>query len=196
MKKSFKKSEYFLGAVLALIAGFPLAVQPPETVTDMALAASVTAGTSIQEKALSQYRFYRDNRRDYQVARDLCEKLQADGKDVTCPDINDLSGIQFFLKTHDNAPVVADTATGDVALTIADLNTFDMNQLRRFQRIHMCPESLKSYLPGFYELCQSIVYVKRVRGRTVITGPNGEQTQPAATLDEIIKANKGVQRTW
>ncbi|UPA22282.1 hypothetical protein K8942_04495 [Candidatus Peribacteria bacterium] len=196
MKKSFKKSEYFLGAVLALIAGFPFAVEPPVSVTDTALAASLVAGTTIQEKALANYRFYRDNRRDFQVARDLCEELQANGKDITCPDVNDLSGIQIFLKTHENEKAVTVTGTGKVVLTKEDLTTFDVNQLRRFQRINTCPESLKDYLPGFYELCQSVVNIKRVRGRTVITGPNGAETQPAPTLDEIIKANKGVQRTW
>ncbi len=195
MKKTFKKSEYFLAATLALIAGFPLAVYPPSFPTESVLGASLVAGINVQEKALDNYKNYRDNRRDYQKATALCEKLRGDDKDVDCPSINDSAGIQYFLKTHENVPAPA-AMSGKIVQSMEDLTPYDQNLIRWYQKANVCPVSMKEYLPGFYELCQSVLRLNRVRGRTVITGPNGAESEPAATLDEIIRANKGIKRTW
>lgn len=194
MKKSFKKSEYFLAGVLAFIAAFPLAVEPPALVTDSALAASVIAGTNIQEKALKNYKNYRENRREYQKATVLCEKLRGNGKDVTCPSINDATGIRFFLKTHENLVVPA-AMSGRVIQSIADLTPYDQNLLRWYEKANVCPDSMKEYLPGFYELCQSVLRSRRIPGRTYITGPTGAHTNPPATLEEIIDANQTLKKS-
>lgn len=191
MKKHFKKSEYVLAGLLALIAGFPFAVEPPAEPVEMVLGASVT---SIQEKAADNYRNYRDNRRDYQKSQVLCRQLLASGKEITCPDINDTTGILIFLSTHENVPPVA-AGSGMVIQSLTDLNQYQLNLMRRYQKINTCPETMRGYLPGFFELCESLLSQNPVKYRG-ITGPTGISNASEFTLDELIKANKGVKRTW
>ncbi len=196
MKKSFKKSEYFLAGVLGLIAAFPLAVEPPAFASDATLDAALLAGTTIQQKALKNYKNYRASRRDYQASQELCVELKKIGKIVECPDINDAIGITVFLKTHDT--LKRTSATGSFVrekLTTADLNITQLNQLRRYQRLNSCPESLKNYLPGFFELCYTLIDDNPVLRRGIV-GPKGVTSMPPApTLDEIIEANQTLKKS-
>lgn len=195
MKKAFKKSEYFLAAVLALVAGFPLAVEPPAFHADVAYGASVVTATTIQQKALDNYQNYRDNRRDYQKSQELCGQLHKNGKNITCPSINDEAGILHFLATHEVLPPPA-TASGLVIQSLSDLNSYQLNLMRWYQKVNVCPASMKDFAPGFYELCQSLLNPHP----PVLQSPshyfNTATVQTGATLNDIIKANKGVKRSW
>lgn len=186
MRTSLKKSEYFLAATLALIAAFPMAVEPPMLSPEVSLAAMVS-GTTIQQTARANYSDYRQNRRDYAEAKALCIQLRKGGNEVTCPDINDAAGIQYFLGTHKNLPT-AKTLTGTVVLHMEDLNTYEMNLMRRYLRINTCPQTLKTFLPGFYELCVNLVNPnpKLYKGTTFDTESSVENID----LDEFIKAHQ------
>ncbi len=194
-KRSFKKSEYFLAGLIALIAGFPLAVQLPASAMDVPLTGSVTA-TTTQQTALDNYTNYRDSRRDYAKAQALCIQLRTNGKQVTCPDINDRSGILQFLATHENQKAVANTNTGVTVLHVTDLTLTQSNLLRRYQKINTCPTTLNEYLPGFLQLCESLLNAHPVMYKG-IQSPSTTAAQsdtPQYTLDQIIKANRGLEK--
>jgi hypothetical protein len=193
MKKHFKKSEYVLAGLLALVIGFPFAVEPPAASASMSLDASVS-GQTVQQKALGNYQNYRDSRRDYQKAQALCVQLRKNGKQVTCPDINDPTGITIFLSTHHNAPVVA-AGSGKTIQSVGDLTPYQLNLIRWYQKVNTCPDSMKDYLPGFYQLCESLLNPNPILYRG-IASPNQTSTVTTSTLDDLIKANKGVKRTW
>lgn len=189
--RKLKKSEYFLAAVLALVAAFPLAVQQPSDVP-----VTATVATIQQQQALNNHSDYRQNLRDYQKATQICIELRAEGKDVTCPNVNDYNAIQHFLNGDYSAALhAAASATGTTRLQMSDLTDFQQNLLRWYQRINSCPQALQDSMPGFYDLCQSMLnpFVPTSQGwRNLYQGVNGDQS---ATLNDIIDANKGVNRT-
>ncbi len=195
MKRPFKKSEYFLAGVLAFVAAFPLVTDVSMVGSDLSLAASTLSRGAIRQQALENVQDYRANRRDFQKSRELCQELQAQGSDVTCPDVNDAAGIYTFLSTHKNAdPVAVDTEKN--ILSMSDLNAFQTNLMRRYQKIHTCPETMKGYLPGFYELCQSLLTPAVMLNHGIITGPQNTDEEDTTTLNDMVKVNKGVKRTW
>jgi hypothetical protein len=145
---------------------------------------------------LNNYARYRDERRDFAKAQALCIELRGNGKQVTCPDVNDRSGILHFLSTHENLSPVA-TSTGTSVLRVSDLSITQMNLLRRYQRINTCPSLLNEYLPGFLQLCKSLLNPHPILYRG-IQGPNATSVMsdvPQYSLDDIINANKGIKRT-
>lgn len=195
MRTHFKKSEYFLAAVLALVAGFPFAVEPPVLSSyEIPMEASVLSkAKTIQEGALDNYGNYRENRRDFQKSQELCAQLRKAGQDIECPEVNDLSGIRYFLSTHKTVPV-AKAGSGMIVQSTADLTPYQQNLLRWYQKSNVCPDSMKNFLPGFFELCQSLLHKKPASmSRTVV---ETDSNNVPNTLDQIIDANKGVKRTW
>lgn len=185
MNKLSKKQRYFVTGLALFAAAFPL-------VTSQTFDASLTGSTVAvvpHELAAENRDNYRQERRDYADAIDLCQKLRADGKDVTCPDINDRAGILYLLQNHENLPQHgAATETGAVVLHVSDLTPYQFNLIRWYQRINTCPDTMKDYLPGFYDLCVSMLNPRPMLLQG-LTGPddNGDST---FTLDEFIKANK------
>jgi hypothetical protein len=199
MKYSFKKSEYVLAGVLALVAAFPVVTDVSMLGSDLSVTASLLSSKAIKEQAKDNQIDYRQNRRDFQKARALCQELQSQGKEVNCPNINDADDLRVFLATHENA-VEAVEGTG-AALTVSDLNTFQLNLLRRYKNIHSCPKALNDVLPGFYALCQANVkpasrLQQKLIERKVIKGPQTNSTTDDPTLEDFLKVNKGVKRTW
>lgn len=186
----FKKSEYVLAAIFALLAAFPLAVKYP-----IAFGYDLTASvaTTEQQKALDNKVNYRDNRRDYEAASKLCITLRAAGQEFTCPDINDAAGIAYFLRNHKSQTTTAVTASSGSKLTTSKLTTNQRDLLRWYRKINTCPTTLKADMPAFYELCKSFLNPHPVLYQGLTNGD--ENAKPDVTLDDYTKANKGVRRT-
>ncbi|HVW66889.1 MAG TPA: hypothetical protein VHA78_04135 [Candidatus Peribacteraceae bacterium] len=192
--RKLKKSEYVLAGILALVAAFPLAVHQPE-LADVSL--SATVATTQQQEALNHYSDYRQNLRDYQKATQICIQLRAEGKDITCPDVNDYDAIQRFLN-GDYAVVSQEASSSSSSTPVlqqSDLNVSEQNLLRWYQRINFCPVSLQNSMPAFYNLCESTLnpFAPTIRGWR---NPNQAVAGTSATLEQIIDANKGAARMW
>lgn len=192
--RQLKKSEYFLAALLMLVAGFPLAVKLP---TAGAVPLPATVATTMQQQALDQYSTYRQDRRDYEAATALCIQLRAQGQKVTCPDINDYNGIEQFLNGNYNSSMhgaAADSSSS--VLQVSDLNASQLGLLRWYERINNCPLTLKNSLSGFYDLCESMLNLNATVHLNTLNAHAGVATSETITnLQDIINANHGVNHT-
>lgn len=184
-----KKSEYVLGAIFTLLAAFPLAVGGSVALGNDLQA---TVATTQQQDALDNKGQYRTNRRDYEAATAICIQLRSQGKGVTCPDINDAAGIAYFLRHRAN-PVAAASSSSTSKLTVNDLTKYQQDLLRWYRRINTCPATLQSDMPAFYELCKNFLNLHPVLLQGLTNGD--ANAVPKVTLDDIVKANKGVRRT-
>lgn len=204
--KMTQKSKYVFAAFFSLVAAFPLAVSTP---IGNAKGLVATVATTEQQHALDNRDEYRDNRKEYLKARDLCIQLRVKNASIECPDVNDAAGIANFLKNHgkttgqvsstsaasSTASVSSDTTvTKQAKLTVGQLSEGQKQTLRWYRKINFCPTTLKDSVPAFYELCQSFLNphptLLESHVKSVDLGP-----VPNATLKEIIEANKGVRRT-
>jgi len=103
---------------------------------------------------------------------DRCKATEASATrdSLSCPDINDPLLFDDFVaqskkpKATPAQPLNVEEAgfsTTPVVevplLNRRELRSKDRSLLRRFARVGVCPETLQDYLPGFYELCLSIV---------------------------------------
>lgn len=101
----------------------------------------------------------------YTEAETRCLATLRDRRNNTaCPDINDPALLKAFktlvLQQEDTEPMEEHTAASEEvtsSLQTADLSDRDRLLLRRYERARTCPTTLKNYLPGFYELCLSLV---------------------------------------
>ncbi|MBI3336407.1 hypothetical protein HYZ98_02470 [Candidatus Peregrinibacteria bacterium] len=93
----------------------------------------------------------------YSEAVDRCLGERRFGIDYHCPDINDPKLWDAFIDNlHTDEPAHA-AAPAEPTLQKESLEPNEKALLRRYRRARVCPESLKQYLPGFYELCISLV---------------------------------------
>lgn len=101
----------------------------------------------------------------YSEAEVKCLERRSIREDTSCPDINDPALFEAF-ETHvlqvaapeEDAVEEAHAAAPSVSsLETEDLSDRDRLLLRRYERARTCPMTLKNYLPGFYELCLSLV---------------------------------------
>ena len=114
--------------------------------------------TDLRDTALEDRSRLRAQRRLYWHA---IEQFQ-NGILTEKPDINDPS---TYLPTHRSAPEqeveqeeAEDTDNEITSISTNQLETHDRALLRRYTRAGFCPEGLKDfYIPGFYELCNSLV---------------------------------------
>ncbi len=142
--------------VVALL-GLPLALQtllPGIVVSGSSLTGSLSPMNFMQEGSRS---WTTQRTRDYYQALELCQTHIDAGEDVTCPGPNDLEGIQKMLDgifQGDEDAVVLPTSD---TLTVQELNDVERSLLRNYQNAGTCPESLKDFTPGFYELCKTMV---------------------------------------
>lgn len=183
MRKFSKKQRYVAAGIFALVAAFPLVTSGVPSVPLHGSATYVP-----QEAAADNRDNYRQERRDYARAIELCQRLIAGGKDVACPDVNDKAGIAYFLKNHENMPSTGSGSTGTTILNLSDLKIHDLNLMRWYQRINTCPETMKDYMPGFYELCQSLLNPTPM----LLQGfsPLMHGAAPDVSLGDYIKANR------
>lgn len=152
--RRLKKSEYVLAGFLTLIALIPLATTANSFGSIFAPLASLTT-----RQKMTIPDDLREQRRLTSEFRRLCSEKTGKDPDFVCPDINNYGGVRRFLKSTEKSD---DTATGSTMeaprmnmLKLFQLNDHQKSLIRRYQRVHKCPEGLNDYLPGFLELCQS-----------------------------------------
>ena len=115
----------------------------------------------------------------YWAAREQCLKDRRFGTDYGCPDINDPIIWEAFVE---DGKIDADTVKASVKepthaaaleeplLKEEDLKLHEQALLRRYRWARVCPQSIRQYLPGFYELCIFLV----------------EQEEPPATREGML----------
>ena len=165
--RKLKKSEYVLSGILSLLALSPIASDSLTLLPGDTFISNLTAAT-IDRRILLHREDFRTQRRTFAEARALCVKRQGLGEDVECPDFNDPAAVKAFIRVGIPAKKAA-TQTGEtvqetVRLRLQDLSENQRLQLRRFDRRNTCPETLRDYLPGFYELCLSFITKDATRG--------------------------------
>jgi len=116
----------------------------------------------LKQKALEDRVRVRRQQRQYWQAIDIIQDRRAEGEDVTVPDVNDYDGIMRILEldseTEDSSEKMHEAAPQQQAssLMVEELGENDRHLLRKYSKASSCPESLKDYIPGFYELCLSV----------------------------------------
>lgn len=172
-----------------------------------ALSGSVPAlfGPKAQEWGLSledlqEHRSdWREQRRLYSRAIEVCRDRRQDGQDVDCTAItinNPATFRPFLVEAVPSVPTTAGAIHAAAPeLTVEMLSGRDRAQLRRYDRAGSCPATLKDYLPGFYELCKRVVEeTQRPLGRGRIDTAKKRvaplQPPPRLTADDIAKAKK------
>ncbi len=101
----------------------------------------------------------------YEQVRDKCaDRAQVDPKFV-CPDFNDRAAIRAFLMSPETvaATHAAATNTG-ITLTYDGLADDDKSRMTRYLNAGTCPDSLKQYTAGFYDLCKQMLITTMTRG--------------------------------
>lgn len=116
----------------------------------------------IREQALSDRRKLRAQRRLYwQAIEQFQNARRAGDEDAAKPDINALypgAPAKTEEKNTDSDESVPDEEPTVSSLSTRDLQPQDRLLLRRYTRAGSCPEGLKDFrIPGFYDLCTSIV---------------------------------------
>lgn len=165
MRRRFSKREYVLGGLFALIALFPLATKPDgEEVEILPPLASVVGRREVLE--------LRDERtqqmRMHEKALDICVRRG----DAECPDVNNYGELRQFMR---GVPVMHNAAFEVVTmpLTTSDLTDVQGGMLRRYMKVRTCPTELNDILPGFFDLCTSIL-------------EDTEDTRPRLQFDRMI----------
>lgn len=146
MKRPITKTEYIVGAFFALTALLPLATTEDGYTIDVLppLASVVSDGSELMTDHLAQ-------RRLINQAMEICER-----RGVECPDVNDYDALRRFIR-GESAVHEAASETGSNVITILDLTETQKGMLRRFQRVRVCPDGLDDVLPGFFNLCSTLL---------------------------------------
>lgn len=166
MRRRFSKREYVLGGLFALIALFPLATEPDgEEVEILPPFASVVGRREVLElrhERSQQVRMQKE-------VMDICARRD----DVECPDINNYDEMRRFMR---GVPVMHDAAVEMITmpLTTSDLSDVQGGLLRRFLKVRTCPDALNDILPGFFDLCSSLL-------------DETEDTRPRLEFDRMIR---------
>ncbi|PIR48617.1 hypothetical protein COU80_02815 [Candidatus Peregrinibacteria bacterium CG10_big_fil_rev_8_21_14_0_10_55_24] len=162
-------------AVLTFLA--PLAMGPASVVTQNlpgALVSSVTSQEDLRTEALQdRVRVRRQTRQYWQAIEAYQNRVRAGEEGLTPPSVDDYQSILQYLRAMPSAqedtsspapegeathPAATDDSEDDTvsSLTAQELSDQDRLLLRRYVRANSCPESLKNYLPGFFDLCNAM----------------------------------------
>jgi len=166
------KRSQSLGALLAALVFTAPAVSPALTSL-----ASVLAPTPLElrQQALEDRSSLNIERRAYTKIVEACAVQAMTNSAVVCPDINDIAGIQAFVRgespTHAAAPASSSASSASVSsaaassvssatpvLTLDDISDGDLSLLRRYRNLQQCPVGLKTgKQAGFYEFCVQFI---------------------------------------
>lgn len=122
---------------------------------------------NIFEMARSYHEEGQANRREFYEAMEMYrEKLKNGELALIKPDINNRATVDYYFgritleeAKHAAAPkkvVSSGTGATNKGLTEAEISKDDRALLRRYERAGYCPESLRNYISGFYELCKML----------------------------------------
>ena len=93
-------------------------------------------------------------RRTYQAVLKVCNERDGVVEGMVCPDVNDRRAVKTFLNDE---PEPHAAAPAQDVLHRSNLSPEDRDLLDRYVGRQSCPRRLRALLPGFYELCQSII---------------------------------------
>ena len=136
----------------------------------------------ILKKAQNDVVRRRLNNRDYHRAVEIYRDMlnpERGGKDIdpatlTKPDMNDPKTWELYLSRDEKKAEDTHAAAKETKPAVMnDLSEHDQEYLRRTVKIGYCPDGLKKYVSGFYELCLSL------------TGKKG--TAPKGILNDLAK---------
>jgi hypothetical protein len=83
-----------------------------------------------------------------------CDALAATDENVDCPDINDFSEVKKFLsRTAPEAPAAKRASR----LQLGRLDPEKRALLQKYRDEGRCPQTIRRVMPGFYELCLSLI---------------------------------------
>lgn len=101
----------------------------------------------------------------YTQVRAKCSERSMVDPTFVCPDFNDRDAIHTFLLSPETAEAThAAAASGSAALlTLNALSDDDQSRMTRFLNAGTCPESLKLYKNGFYDLCKKLLLTTTTR---------------------------------
>ncbi len=150
MKNHFGTYATWTAALLVAVTSLPL--------TQDALTGSNSrqSMTEIQKSAKEDSTDRRARARNfYEATRRYLERTKKGEENIPVPNVNDPKTIDFYFEEkHEAAPTPQKSST--LQLTIKEVSDQDRLLLRRYERAGTCPESLKEYVKGFYELCVSL----------------------------------------
>lgn len=191
--------EYVLSMLLALIVTTPLA-------TDMTGSATqhlTGAVTNLRRQVLENRADLRAQRRAYDKVRAVCLRRSQKDETVECPEFNDKKGIRVFLRTTPKDKKALDPTEGkeeaaaeeeqaeeeetqmkERALRLEDLNDWQKSLLRRYQRTDFCSKTMNDIVPGFYELCLSVMRKSNPRYQGILNERAQIQRLRMAAPDE------------
>lgn len=166
-KKRFAHAFPLAAVLLALIVTVPLTGQALFRSQDDYGVRFEDGVQDIYRKAQEDQASLALRRRRYHTAMRRYRDLQnAGSEDLVRPDINDPSTVARYLEGSGNTPADTIHAAAEEEesgsgsgpeLTITEVSREDRQLLRRYERAGTCPVSLQNYIPGFYELCLSLV---------------------------------------
>ena len=121
----------------------------------------------IFELARSYHEQGQANRREFYEAMEIYrEKLKNGELALIKPDINNKATVDYYFgritleeAKHAAAPkkvVSSGSGSTTAGLTEETISKDDRALLRRYERAGYCPESLRNYITGFYELCKTL----------------------------------------
>lgn len=150
-------------ALSSMVLGSTTAFGPLKSARELA--------TSQKEKARLRGSFV-----NYERALAIYRDLLAQGIDpgaLVTPNPNEPSTILPYLRGKwevQRTEILDESATekaseNTVTLQVEDLKDHQKTRLNRFVRIGQCPESLQEYIPGFYDLCKSLIRKNERRTR-------------------------------
>ncbi|MEK7590926.1 MAG: hypothetical protein AAB489_01830 [Patescibacteria group bacterium] len=118
----------------------------------------------VMEIARQYHQEVQNKRHDYYEAMEMYRERLKDGeKDLPKPDVNNQTTVDFYFgratleeAVHAASPKAAVKDATTAVLANETISKEDRALLRRYERAGYCPESLKNYVAGFYDLCTSL----------------------------------------
>lgn len=143
-----------------------------------------------RENALQGRASARRKQRQYWMAIEAFQMRVREGEQgLVPPNINDYNSILEYLgEGEEEAPPEVERASAPQTSSMDSQSLSDSDRLllRRYSRANSCPESLKNYIPGFYELCLSVTRDASPEPRVGLINENvqlhSKVSPPPATL--------------
>lgn len=207
MKQLHITPQKVMVALLVGIISVPLTSTALFLQQDSVQTMDITA-EDLRQEALGDRSRLRAQRRLYWNAIEQFQNLTEQGFSVAKPNINNPATFDYG-DVHGAAPEKVEEPTVS-SLTTDQLESQDRSLLRRYTRAGFCPEGLRDfYIPGFYELCTSLVDDDRKRMEPVTgllnhnaylyrqfrsAAPNAKLTGMKLRLKMIDEAYNGERR--
>lgn len=102
----------------------------------------------------------------YKQVREKCSDRHLVDPAFVCPDFNDREAIRVFLMSPETVAATHAAAAEDAKITITyeALSDDDKSRMTRYLNAGTCPDSLKQYTAGFYDLCKLMLTTTLTRG--------------------------------